>query len=103
MKLKGSLLIATLCKLEGIMEQYGQRPKFYNVDYIGRLFLLTPMTLSRGVTAVRGQGTFLSGMKCRLTRLLRWRFSMYGELTSWDHFLLLDRTNTFWWRWITFR
>src|SRR5436190_8425143 len=98
MKLKGSSLIATLCKLVGIMGQYGQRPRYYNVDCIGRLFLLMPTTLSKDVTAARGQGIFLSGMKCRLTRLLRWRFLMYGVLISWDRLLLLDRTSTFRWR-----
>src|SRR5438045_1918147 len=103
MKLKGSLLIATLYKLVGIMEQYGQRPRYHNVDCISRLFLLMPTTLSRDVTAARGQEIFLSAMKCRLTQSLRWRFLMCGEWTSWDRFLFLVRTNTFWWQWITFQ
>src|SRR4051812_39668002 len=103
MKLKGSLLIATLCKLVGVMEQYEQRPRYYNVNCIGQLYLLMSMTLSREVTVAKGQETFLSGMKCCSTQSWRWRFLMYGELTSWGRFLLLDRTNTFWWPWIMFQ
>src|SRR3954467_11103536 len=87
-------------KMVGITEQYGQRLRCYNVDCIGRPYLLMPTTLSKDVTVAKGQGTFIGGMKCRLTQSLRWRFLMNWELISWDHFLLLVQTNTFWWRFI---